>query len=120
MQRDARRALGELEEEEEEEEVLDADADIDMGGAGQLSPVSEEKEVEELVDAYYGHEEVFDDDAFGDDPDYEEAFMEVLSQEMGGVLGSHLGSVARDSSGVELTHVVGSGGRPQDGDMDMT
>ncbi|KAK5094058.1 hypothetical protein LTR70_005500 [Exophiala xenobiotica] len=130
MQRDARRALGPIEEEiPQEVEMSDNETET-----GQLSPVSEEKEVEELVNAYYevglpvgnGSGSGNGDDGFEDDLDldYEEAFMEVLSQEQGSGqrtgLGLGLDLFARRSSRDEMGQVMENSEKAQDGDVDMT
>lgn len=135
MQRDAQRALGEIAEEIPDTAMaLEAETE-----AAQLSPVSDEKEVEELVNEYYQHQYPMqlggqsygladardddsdgDGDSFGDDSGYELAFMEVLSQEQVGrpelgSFGQHLGGSGQSQ--------VGGGGSPtkaQDRDMDMT
>jgi len=128
MQRDARRALGEIEEE------IPQEVEMSDNETGQLSPVSEEREVEELVNAYYevglpvgnGSGNGNGDDGFEDDLDldYEEAFMEVLSQEQGSGqrTGLNLGLdlFARHSSRDEMGQVMENSEKAQDGDMDMT
>lgn len=125
MQRDAMRVMGGV-----EEEVPDMDMET-----GQLSPVSEEKEVQELVEAYYGYETgqqqeepVMDDndnenESFEDDLDYEEAFMEVLSQEGMGRSDRDLFGQQLSSSGggqAQSNGQISSLRNVQDGDMDMT
>jgi len=122
MQRDARRALGGIEEEIPQE----VEVEVDMDESGQLSPVSEEREVEELVSAYFtaGAPTVIDgnggDNGFDDDPDYDQAFMEMLSQEQGGGqevgFDSHGQHLSRDQAGRGVNNL----GNAQDGDMDMT
>lgn len=125
MRRDARRALGEIEEE------IPQEVEVEMGDdeTGQLSPVSEEREVEELVNAYYevgapvgigalGDES--GDDGFEDDLDYEEAFMEVLSQEHGSGQGTGLDLFGRYSSRDEMGQDLEDVEKARDGDMDMT
>lgn len=122
MQRDARRALGGIEEEIPQE----AEVEVDMDESGQLSPVSEEREVEELVSAYFqagaptGIDGTGGDTGFEDDPDYDEAFMEVLSQGQGGGQQVGLDSYGQHLSRDQVGHGVDDLGSAQDGDMDMT
>lgn len=89
-----------------EAQRLGIDVDLDLEEfmveeerAGQPSPISEEREVEELVDAYFegqnqpsqthGHEvDEFMDDSFEDGPAYEEVFAAILSQEETTVVGN--------------------------------
>ena len=130
MRRDAQRAVGNVEE--------GADADMDMFGVEaedteteQLSPVSEERELEELVRGYYDggagngdavgnrNGNVMDDDGFEDDTEYEEAFLEVLSQEQRRLGDLH--ESGRQEFGATEGYVLdGHGGGVRDGDMDMT
>ncbi len=90
LAREAKELGVELGNEELEVELMEEERDKNDG----MSPVEEDREVEELVEGYFSHcqdqskqdqggrlsFELNDDDEMG----YEEAFMEVLSQEQGG------------------------------------
>lgn len=106
------------------EDLLDTDVYDDE--EAELSPVDDEREVADLVDAYYDRnvllERTVDDELMSDDfgiddeEDYAEAFLEVLSQEQKGIDSAVVCTALRhyDVGGIIAADDV------QEGDMDIS
>lgn len=94
----------------------------------ELSPVDDDGEVDDLVDAFYDHHHQsrsrFDDELMSDDfgmdeeEDYAEAFLEVLSQEQRGL--NHHGTAANPMQSGSTGNLVTPRNDSLEGDMDVS